>query len=190
MDECVAIKLIKTCFRKILCLESAFSAKSPTVCSDAVMLTGTFVAGATGIAVSVKLAAMPAASATSVPVNITASEQTVGDFALKGAFQAKELTETGLYEQQDGEFVKVGSLGIDPFRAYLKDNGGSAAETIVINCDGVLVTITNQDDSTVTLYGLKKVEFLKENNVPSVRVTYADNSTATYNNPKKVEFGK
>ena len=136
------------------------------------------------------LTATPAAPATSVPVNITASEQTVGDFALKGNFQAKELTENGLYEQQGGEFVHTNSLSIDPFRAYLKDNGGSAAGTIVINCDGVLVEITKQDDSTVTLYGLKKVEFIKENNVPSVRVTYEDNTTATYLNPKKVEFGK
>ena len=131
----------------------------------------------------------PAVPATSVPVNITASEQTVGDFALKGTFQAKELTETGLYEQQDGEFVKVGSLSIDPFRAYLKDDDGSAVDRIVID-GGTLVKITNQDDSTITLYGLKKVEFIKENGTPAVRVTRADDSTATYTNPKKVDFGK
>ena len=141
-------------------------------------------------AASFTLTAMPAASATDVPVTITASEQTVGSFALKGTFQAKELTETGLYELQGNKFVSTGSLSIDPFRAYLKDTGGSAATSIVINCGGVLVEITNQDDSTVTLYGLKKVEFLKENNVPAVRVTYADNSTVTYENPKKAEFGK
>ena len=141
-------------------------------------------------AASFTLTAMPAAPATNVPVIITASEQTVGDFALKGTFQAKNLTETGLYQLDGDAFVHAGSLSINPFHAYLKDNGGSAATSIVINCDGVLVEITNQDDSTVTLYGLKKVEFLKENNVPSVRVTYADNSTATYENPKKVDFEK
>lgn len=136
------------------------------------------------------LSAAPAAPATEVPVTITVSDQTVGDFALKGNFQAKELTENGLYEQQGGEFVHTNSLSIDPFHTYLKDNGGSAATSIVINCDGVFVEITNQDDSTVTLYGLEKVEFIKENDTPSVRVTYADGSTKTYTNPKKVEFGK
>ncbi len=130
------------------------------------------------------------ASASSVPVNITASEQTVGDFALKGTFQASELTGTGLYKQQGGEFVHTNSLSIDPFRAYLKDNDGSAVGRIVINCDGVLVTITKQDDSTITLYGVKEVEFVEENGMPSVRVTYKDDSTKTYDNPKKVEFGK
>ena len=135
------------------------------------------------------LTAMPAASATDVPVTITASEQTVGDFVLKGTFQAKKLTETSLYEQQDGEFVKVGSLNIDPFHAYLKDNGSSALTRIVID-GGTLVKITNQDDSTITLSGLKKVEFIKENGTPAVRVTRADDSTETYLNPKKVDFGK
>ena len=130
------------------------------------------------------------ASASSVPVNITASEQTIGSFALKGTFQAKELTETGLYKQQGGEFVSTGSLGIDPLHAYLKDNGGSAPETIVINCDDVFVEITNEDDSVVSLYGLKKVEFINQGNTPAVRVTNADDSTVTYENPKKVEFGK
>ncbi len=140
-------------------------------------------------AASFTLTATPAASATDVPVNITASEQTVGDFALKGTFQAKELAEDGLYEQQDGEFVKVGSLSINPFRAYLKDDGSSALTRIVID-GGTLVKITNQDDSTVTLYGLKKVEFIEENGTPAVRVTYADDSTVIYTNPKKVDFGK
>ena len=131
------------------------------------------------------------ASASNIPVNITASEQTVGNFALKGTFQAKELTETGLYELQGGEFVRTGSLSIDPFRAYLKNNGGSGVERIVIDGGGIaFLKITNQDDSTITLYGLKKVEFIKENNVPTVRVTRADDSTATYTNPKKVDFGK
>ena len=140
-------------------------------------------------AASFTLTAMPAASATDVPVIITASEQTVGDFALKGNFQAKELTENGLYEQQSGEFVNVGSLSINPFHAYLKDNGSSALTRIVID-GGTLVKITNQDDSTITLYGVKEVEFVEENGTPVVRVTYDDNSTVTYNNPKKVEFGK
>lgn len=129
------------------------------------------------------------ASASNVPVNVTTSDQTIGSFALKGTFQAKELTEAGLYQLDDDAFVPTSSLSIDPFRAYLKNNGGSAATSIVINCDGVLVEITNQDDSTVTLYGLKKVEFIKENDTPAVRVTYEDNSTATYENPKKVDFG-
>ena len=130
------------------------------------------------------------ASASNIPVNITASEQTVGNFALKGTFQAKNLTETGLYEQQGGAFVHTNSLSIDPFRAYLKNNGGSALETIVINCDDVFVEIINEDDSVVSLYGLKKVEFIEQDNTPAVRVTYADDSTVTYLNPKKVEFGK
>ena len=134
------------------------------------------------------LSAVPAAPATNVPVNVTASVQTVGNFALNGSFKADELTEPGLYGQQGGEFVHAGSLSIDPFRAYLKDNGGSAATSIVINCDGVLVEITKQDGSVITLSGLKNVEFVNENNVPSVRVTYADDSTVTYENPKKVEF--
>ena len=60
----------------------------------------------------------------------------------------------------------------------------------MINCDGVFVEITNQDDSSVTLFGLKKVEFIKENDTPAVRVTYADDSTMTYENPKKAEFKK
>ena len=131
----------------------------------------------------------PAVPATSVPVNITASEQTVGDFALKGTFQAKELAENGLYEQQGGEFVNVGSLSINPFHAYLKDNGSSGVERIVID-GGILVKITMQDDSVVTLYGLKEVEFIEENGTPAVRVTYKDGSTVTYLNPKKVEFGR
>lgn len=135
------------------------------------------------------LTATPAASATDVPVNITASEHTVGDFALKGTFQAKELAENGLYEQQGGEFVKVESLSINPFHAYLKDNGGSGVERIMID-GGTLVKITNQDDSSVTLNGVKEVEFVEENGMPTVRVTYKDDSTKTYNNPKKVEFGK
>ena len=84
-------------------------------------------------AASFTLTAMPVAPATNVPVNITASEQTVGDFALKGTFQVKNLTETGLFEQQGGEFVKVGSLSINPFHAYLKDNGSSALTRIVID---------------------------------------------------------
>lgn len=140
-------------------------------------------------AASFTLTAMPAASATDVPVTITASEQTVGDFALKGTFQVKNLTGTGLYKQQGGEFVHTNSLSIDPFRAYLKNNGSSALTRIVID-GGTLVKITNQDDSSVTLFGLKKVEFIEENNVPAVRVTYDGGSTVTYNNPKKVEFGK
>ena len=133
----------------------------------------------------------PAVPATSVPVTITASEQTVegSNFTLKGTFQAKELTETGLYEQQGGEFVHTNSLNIDPFRAYLKDTGSSALTRIVID-GGTLVKITNQDDSTVTLNGLKEVEFIEENGTPAVRVTYKDGSTVTYLNPKKVEFGR
>ena len=137
------------------------------------------------------LTATPVAPATNVPVNVTTSDQTVGSFALKGTFQAKELTENGLYEQQGGEFVKVDSLSIDPFRAYLKDNGGSGVTSIVIDGGGIaFLKITNQDDSSVTLFGLKKVEFIKENNVPAVRVTYADDSTETYHDLKKVDFGK
>lgn len=142
-------------------------------------------------AASFTLTATPAAPATSVPVIITASEQTVGDFALKGNYSNNNvLTGNGLYQLDGDAFVNVGSLSIDPFRAYLKDNGGSSVERIVINCDMVFVKITNQDDSTVTLYGLKKVEFIKENDTPAVRVTYKDDSTVTYENPKKVEFKK
>ncbi|MCQ2308809.1 MAG: hypothetical protein MJZ78_02380, partial [Bacteroidales bacterium] len=86
-------------------------------------------------------------------------------------------------------FYNWNGKGIGDNTAYL--TGGPDAESIaVVVYDGVLVKITNQDDSTVTLYGLKKVEFLKENNVPAVRVTYKDDSTKTYTNPKKVEFGK
>ena len=136
------------------------------------------------------LTATPAAPATEVPVNVTTSEQTVDDFALKGTFQTKELTEAGLYEQQGGGFVNVSRLSIDPFRAYLENNGVPAAEHIVINGGVAFVKITAQDGSTVTLYGLKKMEFIKENGTPAVRVTRADNSTATYTNPKKVDFGK
>ena len=135
------------------------------------------------------LTATPAAPATEVPVNVTTSDQIVGSFALKGTFQASELTGTGLYKQQGGEFVRTSSLSIDPFRAYLKDNGGSGVERIVID-GGTLVKITNQDDSTITLYGVKEVEFVEQDGTPAVRVTYADNSTVTYENPKKVEFKK
>ena len=79
--------------------------------------------------------------------------------------------------------------GIGDNTAYL--TGGPDAESIaVVVYDGVLVKITMQDDSVVTLYGLKSVEFLKANDEPAVRVTYADNSTATCVNPKKVEFKK
>ena len=141
-------------------------------------------------AASFTLTAMPAASATDVPVTITASEQTVGDFALKGNYSNNNvLTEDGLYQLDGGEFVKVGSLSIYPFRAYLKDNDNSGVTSIVIN-GGAWVEITKQNGSVVTLYGLKKVEFIEENNMPAVRVTYEDDSTVTYNNPKKVEFGK
>ncbi len=139
------------------------------------------------------LTATPAAPATNVPVNISASEQAVegSNFTLKGTFQANELTEEGLYGQQGNAFAHAtNSLSIDPFRAYLKDNGSSALETIVINCDDVFVEIINEDDSVVSLYGLKKVEFIEQDNTPAVRVTYADDSTVTYLNPKKVEFGK
>ncbi len=136
------------------------------------------------------LTATPVAPATSVPVNITASEQTVGDFALKGTFQAKNLTETGLYQLDGDAFVHAGSLSIDPFRAYLKDNGGSGAERIVINSGLTFVEITKRDGSVVTLYGLKKVEFVEENGTPAVCVTRNDDSTATYENPKNVRFGK
>ena len=139
---------------------------------------------------SFTLTATPAAPATSVPINITASEQAVGDFALKGNYSNnKALTEDGLYQLDGGEFVKVGSFSIDPFRAYLKDDDGSAVDRIVID-GGTLVKITNQDDSTITLYGLKKVEFIKENGTPAVRVTRADDSTETYHDLKKVDFGK
>ncbi|MDO5343056.1 MAG: leucine-rich repeat protein, partial [Bacteroidia bacterium] len=102
------------------------------------------------------LSATPAAPATEVPVNVTTSEQTVGDFALKGNYSNNNvLTEDGLYQLDGGEFVKVGSLNIDPFRAYLKDNGGSALTRIVID-GGTSVKITMQDDSVVALYGLKE----------------------------------
>ncbi|MDO5343196.1 MAG: leucine-rich repeat protein, partial [Bacteroidia bacterium] len=101
------------------------------------------------------LSATPVAPATNVPVNITVSEQTSGSFALKGTFQAKELTETGMYKQQGGEFVHTNSLNIDPFRVYLKDTGSSALTRIVID-GGTLVKITMQDDSVVALYGLKE----------------------------------
>ena len=95
----------------------------------------------------------------------------------------RETDGTGVFEDCDNlELVTV--------PASVKYIGDSAATSIVINCGGVLVEITNYDDSTVTLYGLKKVEFIKENDVPAVRVTYADDSTATYENPKKVEFEK
>ena len=73
--------------------------------------------------------------------------------------------------------------------AYL--TGGPDVESIaIVVCESVLVKITNQDDSTITLYGVKEVEFLKEDNMPAVRVTYENESTKTYENPKKVEFGK
>ena len=99
-----------------------------------------------------------------------------------------------------GEFaLSVGENGVAFYNWDGKSIGDNTAyltgdpdvESIAIEVyDGVLVKITNQDDSTVTLYGLKKVEFIKENDVPAVRVTYADNSTVTYENPKKAEFKK
>ena len=99
-----------------------------------------------------------------------------GDFALS-------IGENGI------AFYNWDGKGIGDNTAYLKGNPDAESIAVVVY-DGVLVKITNQDDSTVTLYGLKKVEFLKENNVPAVRVTYKDDSTKTYTNPKKVEFGR
>ena len=73
--------------------------------------------------------------------------------------------------------------------AYLTGDPDAESIAIVLNGD-VFVKITMQDDSVVTLYGLKSVEFLKANDEPAVRVTYKDDSTKTYDNPKKVEFGR
>ena len=73
--------------------------------------------------------------------------------------------------------------------AYL--TGGPDVESLaIVVCDGVIVRVTIHDNSVVTICGLKKVEFIKQDNTPSVRVTNADDSTVTYENPKKVEFGK
>ncbi|MCQ2303777.1 MAG: leucine-rich repeat domain-containing protein [Bacteroidales bacterium] len=141
-------------------------------------------------AASFTLTATPVAPATNVPVTITVSDQTSGSFALKGNYSNNNvLTGNGLYQLDGDAFVNVGSLSIDPFRAYIKDTGSSALTRIVID-GGTLVKITNQDDSTITLSGLKKVEFIKENGTPAVRVTRSDNSTVIYTNPKKVDFGK
>lgn len=86
-------------------------------------------------------------------------------------------------------FYNWNGKSIGDNEAYL--TGGPNVESIaIVVCEGVLVKITNQDDSVVTLYGLKSVEFLKANDEPAVRVTYKDDSTKTYTNPKKVEFGR
>ena len=55
------------------------------------------------------------------------------------------------------------------------------------DCPAVKVT---KGDKTVKLYNPEKVEFIKENGTPAVRVTRSDNSNETYLNPKKVDFGK
>ena len=96
------------------------------------------------------------------------------------------MSKCGLYKFHN---ARVAPSFCTAICAYLKDNGSSGVERIVID-GGTLVKITNQDDSTVTLNGVKSVEFLKEDDEPSVRVTYDGGSTVTYENSKKVEFGK
>ena len=99
-----------------------------------------------------------------------------GDFALS-------IGENGV------GFYNWKGKGIGDNTAYL--TGDPDAESIaIVVCEGVLVKIINQDDSTITLYGVKSVEFIEENNMPAVRVTYKDGSTKTYEHPKNVRFGK
>ena len=111
---------------------------------------------------------------------------------LIGTDKAKILGANGFalsFDDNGVGFYSRAGKSIGDNEAYLTDSPDVEYIEIVVY-DGVLVKITNQDDSTITLYGLKKVEFIKENGTPAVRVTRSDNSTATYTNPKKVDFGK
>ena len=86
-------------------------------------------------------------------------------------------------------FYNWNGQSIGDNEAYL--TGSPDVENLaIVVYDGVIVRVTIHDNSVVTICGLKKVEFIKENNIPAVCVTNADDSTVTYENPKEVEFGK
>ena len=111
---------------------------------------------------------------------------------LIGTDKAKILGANGFalsFDDNGVGFCSRAGESIGDNEAYLTDSPDVDYIEIVVY-DGVLVKITNQDDSTITLFGLKKVEFIKENGTPAVRVTRADDSTMIYTNPKKVDFGK
>ncbi|MCQ2316571.1 MAG: hypothetical protein MJZ85_07825 [Bacteroidales bacterium] len=111
---------------------------------------------------------------------------------LIGTDVAKTLGE-GEFALSIGEngiaFYNWEGKGIGDNTAYLTGDPNVESIAIVLNGD-TWVRITDRNDDTVIIYGVKKVEFLKENGRPVVRVTNADNSTVTYENPKKAEFGR
>ena len=98
-------------------------------------------------------------------VTVGITNQTIGDFTLKGSFQQKQLNgaENGnLYYLSGNEFYHAnGKINIAPFRAYIEGNGASSAKSfmLIVEDDGEIDAIPGiltdgSIDETEAIYDL------------------------------------